>query len=607
MPKARLGLLLAAAYSLLGGINPPSQAVAAERKWVKIQSSHFELFTPAGEKRGRDAIIYFETIRQFFLTATNSKLPPERTTIIAFNSDKDYEPYRPNEFATAFYLGGHGRDYIVMGRTSADARGIAVHEYVHLLVKHSGIELPIWLNEGLADLYSNLTPIAGKVRIGDVLPDRLQYLRQKGLLPLEQLLAVDHDSPHYNEKNRAGLFYSQSWALTHMISLANPYHGRSSQFVMELANGAGAAEAFQKVYGKTIKQVQEDLRSYVDGSLFMAAVFDIKLEKSDEDVQVAPADDLEAQLVLAELLAGPKPDQARQMYEEMMRAYPQAPSVREGLAYLLLGENRLEEAKGLFAEAVRLNSTSAKLHLDYGRLLRQDGASSREVIPLFERAVQLDDEQQEARLYLGFLLMDEQQFGKALAVFARLKKVTREQAVPLYRAQSYAHLRLGNQEQAGKALEIAKKYAKSPGEIESLAKLESLVHWQGPAGQSLPTAVEAEPHEGPPDLRRAGTPSETEAGQRPADVNLPSTVTLSGTLEVFECAGAKAKMKVAAGGKVQAFAITDPGEVVIMGVDAGSFEFTCGPQGSRPLTIEYEPKEDTEFGTIGEVRTIHLE
>src|SRR3546814_5804078 len=51
---------------------------------------------------------------------------------------------------------------------------------------------------------------------------------------------------------------------------------------------------------------------------------------------------------------------------------------------------------------------------------------------------------------------------------SRLKKVTREQAVPLYRAQSYAHLRLGNTGQAAKAIEIAKKYAVSPSEIESI-------------------------------------------------------------------------------------------------------------------------------------------
>jgi tetratricopeptide (TPR) repeat protein len=581
--------------------------MAAERSWVKLQSPHFELLTPAGEKRGRDAIVYFERIRNFFVTATNTKLPPERTTIVAFNSNKDFEPYRPNDFSIAFYLGGHDRDYIVMARTSADARDIAVHEYVHLLVKHSGIEMPIWLNEGLAELYSTLTPVANKVRIGDVLPERLLYLRQKKFLPLEELTTAGHDSPHYNEKNRAGVFYSQSWALTHMVSLFEPYRGGSSRFVTALANGVSASDAFQEVYGKTLEDVQKDLKSYVNGSNFMAVIFDIKLENSDDNIQAAPADDLETGLVLVDLLDRRKGDQARKMYEEMMQAYPQAPSVREGLGYLLLREDRVEEAKSVFAEAVKLNSTSAKMYSDYARLLRQDGASNSEVIPLFERAVQLDADLQDARLYLGYLLMDEQQFTKALITFARLKNVTREQAVPLFRAQCYAHLRLGNREQAEKALELAKKYAQSPGEIESVAKLEQVVHWQGPQGQEASVALELEPREGPPSLERAGSASETGAVPRTAKLNLPATVRTTGTLEVFECAGTKAKMKVSADGKVQSFAITEPSEVIVLGVDAGAFEFSCGKQASRRLTIDYEPKEDAELGTIGEVRVILLE
>jgi tetratricopeptide (TPR) repeat protein len=604
MPNKRL--VLAGLAWLFALLYVPG--VAAEREWVKIQSPHFEVFSPAGEKRARDAIIYFERIRNFFITATNSKLPPERTTIVAFNSAKDFEPYRPNEFSIAFYLGGHERDYIVMGRTSSDARNIAIHEYVHLLVKHSGIEMPVWMNEGLAELYSTLTPVGSKVRVGDVIPERLLYLRQKKFIPLEELTAVGHDSPHYNEKNRAGVFYSQSWALTHMISLSGLYRPGSSQFTREIAIGRSAAEAFQSVYQKTLEEVQKDLKSYVNGSNFMAAIFDIKLEKADEDIQTAPADDLETRLVLVDLLDRGKGDQAHKMYEEMMQAYPQAPSVREGFGYLLMRENQSEEAKKVFAEAVELNSTNAKLYSDYARLLRQDGAPNAQVIPLFERALQLDADLQDVRLYLGYLWMDEQEFTKALVTFGRLKNVKREQALPLFRAQCYAHWRLGNREQAEKALELAKKYAESPSEIESLAKLEQALQWQAKQGEAPAATLELEPEPADrPELTRADPPA-AESGTAPrTKVYLPTTFRTAGTLEVFECAGTKAQMKLNVDGKIKAFAISEPSEVIILGTDAGSFEFTCGKQAPRRLTIDYDPKEDPATGTIGEVRTIVLE
>ncbi|MGO4884351.1 MAG: hypothetical protein ACLP59_26545 [Bryobacteraceae bacterium] len=75
--------------------------------------------------------------------------------IVVFRSDKEFAPYAPNEVAAAFYLGAQDRDYIVMKNAASDEFPVAVHEYIHLLVKHTGIAAPpVWFNEGLAELYS---------------------------------------------------------------------------------------------------------------------------------------------------------------------------------------------------------------------------------------------------------------------------------------------------------------------------------------------------------------------------------------------------------------------------------------------------------------------
>jgi hypothetical protein len=49
---------------------------------------------------------------------------------------------------------------------------MAAHEFTHLLVKHSGVNLPVLLNEGLADLYSTLKPVGRKVKVEEVIPER---------------------------------------------------------------------------------------------------------------------------------------------------------------------------------------------------------------------------------------------------------------------------------------------------------------------------------------------------------------------------------------------------------------------------------------------------
>ena len=43
-----------------------SVASAAEQKWVKATSANFEVYTTAGEKKAREAIVYFEQVRSFF-------------------------------------------------------------------------------------------------------------------------------------------------------------------------------------------------------------------------------------------------------------------------------------------------------------------------------------------------------------------------------------------------------------------------------------------------------------------------------------------------------------------------------------------------------------
>ena len=165
----------------------PPTAAGAEQ-WLKLKSSHFELYTTAGEKKGREAILYFEQVQDFFSRArsSNAKLISDASIrIIAFRSEKEFKPYRINESAAAYYLNGYDRDYIVMGSITANNYPGAVHEFTHLLLKHAGIELPIWFNEGLAELYSTLKPVGKKVAIGEVIPGRYYFMQENKWLTLE--------------------------------------------------------------------------------------------------------------------------------------------------------------------------------------------------------------------------------------------------------------------------------------------------------------------------------------------------------------------------------------------------------------------------------------
>ena len=89
--------------------------LAAADSWIKLATPNFELYTSAGEKKGREAILYFEQVRSFFLQGSVSKRVSEfPVRIVAFRGEKQYLPYRINESAFAYYTRGWNRDYIVM-------------------------------------------------------------------------------------------------------------------------------------------------------------------------------------------------------------------------------------------------------------------------------------------------------------------------------------------------------------------------------------------------------------------------------------------------------------------------------------------------------------
>ena len=228
--------------------------------------------------------MYFEQVRSFFLQASPAKHAPEfPVRIVAFRSESQYKPYRINESAVAYYAPGRNRDYIVMQDISSEHYPVAIHEYTHLIVKHVGLKLPLWLNEGWADVYSSLAPKGDKALVGSPLPGHFQTLLTTKWLTLDVLASVDHNSPLYNERNKAGIFYAESWLLVHMLYLSPGYRANFSKLLLAISSGQDMAQACQSVYGKGLKEIASDLDQYSRSKLFYGVVFDVKLEKAAED------------------------------------------------------------------------------------------------------------------------------------------------------------------------------------------------------------------------------------------------------------------------------------------------------------------------------------
>ena len=594
------GLFLVSVLAVAAG------TAAAAPNWVRIESPHFELFTNAGERSGRRTILYFEQVRDFFLkTGSVGGVPSSPVRIIRFRSPKEFEPYRPDKAASAFYMSSPKQDLIVMGTPNRQTKNAAVHEYVHLLVKHSGAELPVWLNEGLAELYSTLEPQGKQVSFGKA----ARVLGDRQWLPIRELISVDYNSTHFDESDRTKVFYAQSWALTHMLCLSNPYRERFPDF-LKGADGDTGEEAFRWVYGKTLDQVESDFKRYVVQKRLPTLDYEIRLNKSAEKPTVQPASATEVSLVKAGLLVGlNRREQALKIYRDLARQDPGDWRVPEALGYLASYSGDGESARRHFAKAVELEAANPQLYYDYALLLQEADAEPEVIKPVLRKAIAMEPDFDNAHRLLGSVLLLEGKAGMALAQLIRVKQIRREEAVHHYQTVAQLYHRLGRLEAARQAAALCRKYARSSEEVD-LA--EELLEWLGVGSEDAPEEAPPSAASGSPEAtafaplqEESGRPANTPDGA-PGAHRAPSRRTVQGPVSRLDCLGERARLHLEVEGGVLPLAILDAASVRVSGPEDGLVELSCGEQKPRPVTVEYQPFEDLDFGTEGIVKVIQF-
>ncbi|HRJ21361.1 MAG TPA: hypothetical protein PLF84_20125, partial [Bryobacteraceae bacterium] len=429
---------------------------AQESQWIRVESENFTVYSSAGERRARSYLDDFERVRAFFLQALPTIRPRTETVrIVIFGDRKEYRQYQPNERTPAFYRGGTGEDLIVFGPLGQGAFPVAIHEYVHLLVNHAGLKLPLWLNEGLAEYYSTLEPRGAKVLAGKLPPGRRELLLMEKWIPLPVIFGVEPESEYYQDPKLAPRFYSQSWALVHMLTLEEEYRPGFARLVQEVAGGASEAEAFQKVYGKPVDAVEKDVERYYRGDVFHGALFDVEMKRVRAEKKMEAVGAYDAAVLLASIgdRQG-REGETRAKLEGLIAQAPERPEAYKALGYLLWRTRDAGAAREHFQKAFELGDRSPRLLWDGGRLGGENSTA------MLELLVQRDPERVEARLELASAQLRDGRGPAAVSTLAVVKKVTPNEAARLFQLTAYANWQTGQVEQAkvaaGRWLQFAK-------------------------------------------------------------------------------------------------------------------------------------------------------
>ncbi len=260
---------------------------AAAAAWTRVSSDHFTFVGDASERQIRAVAARLEQFRTAIARALGSDTLDTQvpTIVLVFRNARSFQPFGPvyqgQPVAVAGYFAGSDDvNYVaVNAEQEAAAYGLIFHEFAHAMTGLAIVGPPAWLDEGLAEFYETFElRDEGRVALlGAPNRDDLRLLQRAELLPLTDLIAVDRNSPMYNEGNRRGLFYAQSWALVHYLTFGNAQ--RSGQFRVYLDGLARAlppADAFAQAFGGDTAAIERELRDYVKRSGLAAARIDIE-------------------------------------------------------------------------------------------------------------------------------------------------------------------------------------------------------------------------------------------------------------------------------------------------------------------------------------------
>lgn len=385
-PPKRFACLAATALCLLLAV--PVCAHEAAEQWTSVKSKNFLLVGNATERDIQKVAARLEQFREAFVRLLSvehfdSSVP---MTVLVFNSEESYRPFEPLYHGqpagvAGFFQSSQDVDYITLSidrKRVRDTDALAFHEYVHLLLRNSFPDAPLWFNEGLAEYYSTFEISDGnkRVRLGKSIGSRVQALRESKLLPLELLLNVNPESAYYNERDKSNLFYAESWALVHYL-LSGARRAQLSTYLDLLAKGMTVEEAFPQAFQTNFAGMEDELREYINRNKYPQQVitFDKGIE-FDPLMQSSVLTEAQAQFYLGDLLLHANRLEAAEPYlQKAVALDPNLATAQASLGLLRMRENRFDEARQ-YLERARNASASYLVHYYYAYVLSQDGMGS---------------------------------------------------------------------------------------------------------------------------------------------------------------------------------------------------------------------------------------
>src|SRR5574340_649024 len=318
---------------------------SGEDRWLAFRSGPIEVYSQAGARAGRTALVRIEQFRY---------------ALGRYLGDDDLQasmPVRVMVFSKREPLGRvvEGRDrYAIVLRTETPPSPDVQRDFARLLLE-AGARMPAEIERGLEDLFSTfevngIRPVVGK------------------------------------PPARTG----QDWARMHLLATSPDYYGKLRVILFNLRKGIPADAAYRNAVAKSPAEIDAEAARHLAAGNFGTADLTPRA-MAERDFPERPVEAAAARLAVADLLLD------RGAYDALLsdKLYPA--ESHEGLGLLALREGGKDEARREFALAMSAGSQSARAYIEYARLEPDNGKA----LTALQQAAKLNPKLAEARFLMA--------------------------------------------------------------------------------------------------------------------------------------------------------------------------------------------------------------
>lgn len=365
----------------------------AKAKWKYSETEGFAIYSNTSKRETQKAVDKLRSCQAVLQTILPELRHEQRVRLqlVVCRGDrtmKEFAPlYRnkPKNLA-GFFLQGFEGPLIAIRTDYEDelTQQIIYHEYIHYLITVSGLRLPTWLDEGLAELFSTPERRAdGSVVVGSSIPWHLGRVHNHRLLSMERLFLVDSNSPEYNsEKHGQGMLYAQSWIFLHyMLFGEQDLPAEAGRKIIERAvEGSPLDEAFFKeTTGIDFSEMEKRLKRFSSKGKYTARAFEVEQASEEPVIALRPMGPGETDFLYGMLtLATRTPKDAYPYLARAAEKLPNDPRVAAYLGYHAWRQDQMDFALEQLRQALALGSQSPYALLNYAEqiLIRENGSST---------------------------------------------------------------------------------------------------------------------------------------------------------------------------------------------------------------------------------------